>query len=241
MKSRLIRIGTWNLDWAYPAHEQDYISVLAKHPADVWVLTETTAAVVPPGFEHHRPAPIRPRDDTDKWTQDSTWVSIWSRWEVKAIPVHADPHRVTCARIAVPGVAPLLVYGTVFPWNSDVLYRDRDAKQQAIQRQFDEMSLLQRKHKDCHFVLAGDFNQFMRPQKMRIPRTHQRAIEDGLSTLGVTCVTAPAHVSQSWPHAVIDHIAVDDRISSRFTFKSAWEAQAGLSDHGGIVVQGHID
>lgn len=155
---------------------------------------------------------------------------------MQTIETKADPTRVVCGRVEVPGTRPLLVYGTVLPWNSDNLYADKSAKIDAVRRQIGEWRQVRAAHSDCHLIVAGDFNQFMAPQKSN--DTLQGAIESGLRELHVTCLTSAARIANRWPHKVIDHIAVSNDLAGQFSFKEAWNAIPNLTDHGGIIVSG---
>ena len=231
-------IGTWNLDWARRSEPHAYAQVLADHPCDVWVLTETRDEISPPKFAHSVSAAVRPRDDRRKWTPTSRWVTIWSRWRMSAVTTEMDDGRTACARVAGPDGQKLLVYGTVLPWSADVLYRTKGEKMSAIARQFEDCRRLLAKNDDCRLVIAGDFNQFMAPQKSRETETLQGAIEIGLRNLGMICVTAPSLLGRQVPHQSIDHIAVPAAIADRFASADAWPSSSKLSDHGGIVIAG---
>jgi hypothetical protein len=233
--SEPLRIGTANLDWATASAPSAYTALLDRHRAHVWILTETAGCIIATDLANSVHSPVRPRDDTKKWSSTSFWVSILSRWKLTQIPVEADPTRVVCARVDPPGFAPLLIYGTVLPWSTDGLYRDWSSKQEAILRQLAELARLQVQHPDAHLIVAGDFNQFMRPQ--RTLRTLQRTLEDGLANLGLTCVTASPAVQQECPAHIIDHIAAPTELALRFRFSRAWDPHPSLSDHGGIVVE----
>ena len=55
-----MRIGTWNVEYAYEKRLDALHAKLAEHPADIWVLTETHDALVPPGCTfavHSAPRP----------------------------------------------------------------------------------------------------------------------------------------------------------------------------------------
>lgn len=231
----LITIGTWNLDWAFASSPQQYSEVLNAQRADLWVLTETRDLVCPAVHQNAVHSPQRPRDDVRKWTQDSRWVSIWSRWPLEQIPTEADPTRVVCARVSPSEMQPFLIYGTVLPWNGDRLYRKQD-KRRAIERQVEEWRSLIKEHRDCFLIVIGDYNQGMSQQKSLPSETLQGAIELGLQELNMTCLTSPQRVGHLWPHQMIDHISVPNEIAAEFCFETAWLADPKLSDHGGIVV-----
>lgn len=235
----MITIGTWNLDWAFRGKTTQYSDVLTRHAADIWVLTETRDAACPPAHQYVFHSPQRPRDDVRKWTEDSRWASIWSRWPLEPVVTKSDPTRVVCARISPSGMKPLLVYGTVLPWRGDTLYRKED-KKRAIERQIEEWGSLKKAHHDCSLIVIGDYNQEMAKQKAPPTETLQGAIELGLQSLEMTCLTTPQRVGHAWSHEVIDHISVPNEIAAEFEFQTAWLPDPALSDHGGIVVSGNI-
>src|SRR5207253_1321883 len=92
-----IRIGTWNVEWANEARNRDHLAVLMRHPADIWILTET-----------HRRLDIRPTHPFSVCSEtglnysgvreidaDSAWVTIWSRFEFRGRIAVPNPRRQT--------------------------------------------------------------------------------------------------------------------------------------------------
>ena len=80
---------------------------------DVWVLTETHDAI--DLGETHEAIHSVPRPNR---RAGERWVTIWTRFPVKARVATIDEERTAAAVVTGPG-GDLLVYGTVLPWHAD--------------------------------------------------------------------------------------------------------------------------
>ena len=102
-----MKIGTWNVAYGVGGRNPDRRAILVSKDADVWVLTETNAAL--DLGRMFSPVSSEPRKLPDKGAR---WVTIWSRFPLlRSLPV-PDPRRMVAAVFDSPG-GPLAVAGVV--------------------------------------------------------------------------------------------------------------------------------
>lgn len=113
-----MRIGTWNVEYAFKERLAALGAVLREQRAGIWILTETHDDLAPAGSPHvvHSAAPPK------NWSgirPGSRWVSIWSAFPViEHITLEkGDAERTVTALLDVGGGESMAVYGTVMPWN----------------------------------------------------------------------------------------------------------------------------
>ncbi|MBD2079441.1 endonuclease/exonuclease/phosphatase family protein [Leptolyngbya sp. FACHB-17] len=110
------RIATWNLErprqngWIKNQRRLDRIREI---DADIWVLTETNAAIdLKPDYEYVATVPYQGHKPGENLT------TLWSRWRIlRCIPTF-DPTYAVCAEVESP-FGLMLVYGTVITWAND--------------------------------------------------------------------------------------------------------------------------
>lgn len=242
-----IRIGTWNVEYAHNARNSDRLALLVCNPADIWILTETHSSL--DLSSTHTPYRSAPRPIThNKIDAESTWVTIWSRYELCERIDVPDPRRQVAA-IFNTTVGKVSVAGVVLPWHADI--GDEPAKSPPAEwdehRRVigDEMpDLLERlfSEKDCRHVLAGDFNTVLAspgywagPECM--DALNALLLSNGLAahTMHIPYLNPP----YNWlpQQNLIDHICTDFRQAQSLT---TWVGDDGLvprlSDHPGVVV-----
>ena len=115
-----MRIGTWNVEYVYPARLEALRTVLFANQADIWVLTETHDDLRPAQCEFVAHTEPRPKN----WPgirRGSRWVSIWSRFPIIANVTlsTADRERTIAVLLDVGQSRKMIVYGTVMPWRGD--------------------------------------------------------------------------------------------------------------------------
>jgi hypothetical protein len=233
-----MRIGTWNVEYAYERRLPALLEVLRSNPADILILTETHDSLMPPGLTNAAHSLPRPRN----WPgirDGSRWVSIWSRFpllERVDLP-DADKER-TVAAMFDAGERKLLVYGTVLPWKGDRGIFNWDEHHRVIDQQCDEWRRLRSIHADVELCVAGDFNTDMGTGGRYGTRRGIAALREGLTACGLYCATAPdAFGIQSLPHLPIDHIAVPLTWRARASIVACWAAdRKQTSDHSGLII-----
>jgi len=154
-----VRIGTWNVEYAYPNRLDALRRVLTENAADIWVLTETHDDLVPPGCAHVAHSEPRPKN----WSgirDGSRWVSIWSRFPIAGIvrlPA-ADLERTVVARIELSPSETMFVYGTVMPWKGDRGKFDWSEHHRIVPEQCAEWRALRDQCPEATLCVAGDYN-----------------------------------------------------------------------------------
>jgi hypothetical protein len=234
-----MRIGTWNVEYAYETRLDALRAKLAENPADIWVLTETHDALVPQGCEFAAHSLPRPKN----WSgirSGSRWVSIWSRYPILRqvdLP-EADRERTVAALLDVGHDATVLVYGTVLPWKGDRQKFDWSEHHRIIPKQCSEWLKLQDLHADAALCVAGDYNTDLGTGAYYGTKAGIAALRTGLENCDLFCPTAPELFPTGWlPHPPIDHIALPAMWKGKTTVVAAWPAdRLNLSDHSGLVV-----
>ena len=109
-----MRIGTWNVEYGVGAEKNARrLRRLREMNCDVWILTETHDDL-DLGADYQAVS-TTPRPNK---RAGSRWTTIWSRLPiVKSVAVE-DLNRTVAVLLESP-VGPLIVFGTVLPWNTD--------------------------------------------------------------------------------------------------------------------------
>ena len=247
-----MRIGTWNVEYAIHSLNQHRLAVLNARDAEVWVLTETHADLDLSGTHFPVVAEARPGLGTKKVKPGSTWVTIWSRFQlIRTVPV-PDARRMVAAVFDAPG-GPVAVAGVVLPWHDDVGDGPADprpahwAEHRRVLR--DELPALLRALRESgteRRIVAGDFNAHLAlPYPLSYPYPPDESLRRELAELmareGLVCHTAdepyPLPLPRGLvPQTLIDHVCTDlgpGRVE-------AWSGIDGngrqLSTHPGVVV-----
>lgn len=235
-----MRIGTWNVEYAYPKRLDAIRQVIAAHPADIWILTETHDDLAPVGCSHVAHSLPRPKN----WNgirAGSRWVTTWSAFPiVDTIMLEAaDRERTVVAKLDVGSDRPLLVYGTVLPWKGDRGVSNWDEHHRVIQQQSLEWQAIAAQFTDADLVIAGDYNTDMGTGRHCGTKRGIADLNRALSECELYCATAPEHLSADiLPHPPIDHISLPSKWQSRTKVAAAWPADRKChSDHSGLIVQ----
>jgi len=246
--SAVLRIGTWNVEYADSASTNARRrAVMERCPADIWVLTETHDDLTPgPQFRasHSEQRPFY----GNRVRERSRWVSIWTRLPIvtEVRLAHADHERTVVALIQTP-LGPLLVYGTVMPWNGDKGRMGSNLSavgwsehHRVIPLQIADWRELRRLMPGTPLCVAGDYNSDMQVGAYYGTACGITLLQQGLKEVGLFCATDTSCVAGGWlAHPPIDHIALPEPWKSRVGLASAWEGRVGsprLSDHSGMVI-----
>lgn len=236
------RIATWNLErpkqnsWAKNPRLLSQVNVIN---ADLWILTETNAAIALTGYEPVQSLPLQ-----NYHQQGENFVTLWSRWPILQQLPTFDPVYAVCAEVDSPWGA-MIVYGTL------IVYRDEpDAHGQVIQWQEHRRSLRQncedwarlRKDYPQHkFCIAGDFNQNLDDTVWYGDREAREFLCTALEQLQLRCCTTKDFRAAGFSRATIDHIFLSKDLDSHFIEMAAWEginpAREKMSDHNGVWVE----
>lgn len=233
-----MRIGTWNVWYAYKGRLDALHQVMANNSADIWVLTETHDDLVPLGCKYVAHSEARPKVSPNI-RPGSRWVSIWSKHPIeKVFLASADQKRTVIARVNLGEAGDLLVYGTVLPWKGDQI-PGWSEHHRVIPKQCAEWLELRKTYPETLLCVAGDFNTDMGSGSRYGTQQGIEALRLGLSECGAFCSTEPGRfpvgLLQVQP---IDHIALPVAWQHTSSVVAAWPAdKRNLSDHSGMVVE----
>ena len=219
-------------------------SRITETDADIWVLTETNSVVdliaTHPYFASTEPVP-------NYHTPGEHWATVWSRYPARAIPTR-DPSITAALEVETPS-GPLLVYGTVLPYEADRLtsgakvWSEHYRVVPAQGREWQEFRALYPNHFMC---VAGDLNQSRDNRKWYgrywYGTDHARKLlTDALSSANLVCVTDGDLVDggKLESRSTIDHICLDESLARCIREVGAWEGRTEavrLSDHNGVYV-----
>jgi endonuclease/exonuclease/phosphatase family metal-dependent hydrolase len=238
-----LRIGTWNVEYAYVKRLDALRKVLESNAADIWILTETHDDLVPSRCTHFAHSGPRPKN-WNSIREGSRWVSIWSKYPViRDLSLETqDSLRTVAALIDLGTSGKLLVYGTVIPWKNDRQYegiKNWSEHHRVIPEQCDEWLELQNAYRDVPLCVAGDFNTDLGTGSYYGTKLGIELLRKGMDACGLFCATDPTNMPKGLlPDPPIDHIALPNSWQSRTSVVSAWPRSKGvLSDHSGIIVE----
>jgi endonuclease/exonuclease/phosphatase family metal-dependent hydrolase len=223
-----LRVATWNVEWAKPGSERGerVRAVLAGLAADILIVTEGSAAVLPEGGHII--------DAGADWgygdKPERRKVLAWSRtpWtDVETIDVGASRGRVVSARTETV-LGEIEVISVCIPWrDAHVRTGRRDARPWS--EHLECCSHLVDRPIGPRTVIAGDFNQ-------RIPRIRQPiAVAVALDQVLTPFTVWTGGDTDAGP--LIDHIATTPDL--RCSAMQAWagrDVTGRLSDHAGVAV-----
>jgi endonuclease/exonuclease/phosphatase family metal-dependent hydrolase len=226
-----VRVATWNVEWATPtsARRRRIAEILRRLEADIIVVTEGDAALLPPDGHLIDGGP----DWGYRQVGNRRKVIAWSRspWQaVTAAPAGALQGRLVIGRTTTP-VGGLTVVGVCIPWkDAHVRTGRRDAKPWSEHIEYCQAlgPLLDRLQEPV--VIAGDFNQMV-PRRRQPVDVHgaltTALIGFDLHTTGTTAVGP-----------LIDHIATSTGLfqAEQVTVWPGTDDRSKLSDHAGVAV-----
>lgn len=235
-----MRIATWNVEYAYPKRIEAIRNTIARHPADIWILTETHDDLAPGGCPYPAHSLPRPKN----WSgirQGSRWVSVWSAYPIiQTIELDgADTERTVAVMLDAGAARPVIVYGTVMPWKGDRGVFNWDEHHRVIQQQAREWSALTARYPEADLVIAGDYNTDMGTGRHYGTKRGIADLNKALSECNLYCATAAANIPPSLlPYPPIDYISVPVAWQNQTRIAAAWPADRKVhSDHSGLVVQ----
>ncbi len=248
-----LRIATWNLErpgWKSP-RVQPQLETIAAIDADIWILTETHAAIkLDPPYNCVESPPQKLRRKGEQTT------AIWTRCKVlRNIPTFTDrpderdPQCPTyavgrpamspaaCAEIETP-LGPLLVYGTIIAHFGDkgreVTSSYGDEQYKAIHAHRDDWARLRNSRPMC---VAGDFNTTLNGRSWE-PKDARPKLEAALVTNDLHCVT------NTFAYC-IDHICLTPEWAERVIHREQWEIPLRdgkkITDHKATSVDLRLD
>ena len=244
MSRTFMRIATWNIDRGPNKLLATIRAQLGAIDADIWILTETKASVIP---ESRAPDPFagyvglasRPESHKEKPGQNKT--TIWSRFGLQRTIATFDPDTAVCAEIQTP-MGPMIVYGSIITYWGDTnaeFPKQWDRHLNEIERHANDWERIATKLHDPIMCLAGDFNQ-NRDNTLWFPQAEKNrnavsVLSQALKDRSIKCVTEQDMRSEKKiPRANIDHICLSDRIAKHAIAYDTWYVE-GLS-HNGVCI-----
>ena len=230
-----LTLATWNVEWATPRNHAPITERIAGMNADILVVTEGDAGVLPAGGTH--------LDGGTDWGYTNTkpdWrkVMLWSRHPMRAIEGEGPAKvlgRFTMAQVNTP-VGDVTVIGVCIPWRDAHVRTGRRKSKPWCEHMayLEHLGTVIRRHRDQPLIVMGDFNQ--RFPRTRAPQEVFDAINDALD--GLVVITAgqlPGLTRQD-----VDHIAVSDHFEPQQVWGIDRHDDSGrlLSDHDAVLAYG---
>jgi hypothetical protein len=235
-----MRIGTWNVEYAAGGEKNDRrLRRLREMDCDLWVLTETHDDL---DLGHGYHAVSTTHRVTGR--AGARWTSIWSRFPIMKAVLVEDSNRTVAALIESP-LGPLVVYGTVLPWHTDLGPKGNaeawSEHHRIVPRQGQEWATLRAAYPQAALVVAGDFNMNLGGRHHYGTAAGREMLRAGLRGAALVCITETERVPVGLSHAPIDHICLSEQLAPQARVAEAWEGtdaeRVRLSDHIGLVVE----
>lgn len=235
---RTLRVATWNVERPHEQGRKNGVirEKLRELDADLLVLTETHAAIVPDHLEAHAATENNTANDwrylNSAHRAGEHCAMIWSRWPIVATHTTFDRTHAVCAEIATP-LGHVLVYGTIITWHADKGVDGRSRGWQEHYRSLEQHGAdWQRLAAIGPLITAGDFNTTL--DGTYYGTKHGRELlRAALASANLWCPTARLQ-------RTIDHICVPERWAGDVRQCFTWEAylpEGGpVSDHHGVGI-----
>jgi endonuclease/exonuclease/phosphatase family metal-dependent hydrolase len=240
--STRVRIATWNLErpkqngWV---KNQRCLDKIREIDADVWVLTETNAAIaIPSDYEAVASASV-----SGYHAVGENLSTIWSRWKVlRSIPTF-DPIWAVCAEVDSPFGA-MIIYGTVITYANDKGISDTakrwEEHRRSIRQHHEDWLRIQKQYPNHLMCIAGDFNQSRDNSGWYEEKESVELLSTALHDLSVVCVTEENLQTKGLSRSTVDHICLSESLQSYKVGVGAWEGTTPenkkMSDHNGMFV-----
>jgi hypothetical protein len=235
------RIATWNLERPKQnggVKNQRRLNKIYEINADVWVLTETNAAIeLQDDFTSLTSSPC-------EWHQSGESLStIWAKWEVLHPITTFDPHWAVCTEVNSPFGA-MIIYGTVITYANDKGVSGTaerwEEHRRLIQRHHEDWSRIQKLYPDHLMCIAGDFNQSRDCSGWYEEKQSVEMLSAALCDLSLVCVTEENFQKKGFSRSTVDHICLSKSLLPYMLEVGAWEGKnlngEKMSDHNGVFV-----
>lgn len=236
-----MRIATWNLERPKLqglARNSHIVEKIREVNADIWILTETNAAVSP-GDAYFSAATL---PEPKYHSLGESYTAIWTTWRMlRMIPTFDD--MAICVELETP-VGRMLVYGTIITYANDRGPKNTSKRwvehRKAILKHSEDWQRIRKDYPDHHFIVGGDFNQSRDGSGWYEDHDSVLLLTDALQQASLTCVTDldMRKEGKLKNRASIDHICISEGLIADF---SVWEGTTDdsqrMSDHNGVLVE----
>jgi endonuclease/exonuclease/phosphatase family metal-dependent hydrolase len=245
-----MKIATWNLQRPGKTKAERATRLqarIAAVDADIWILTETNAIIVPgQDFSGVASPPV-----PGLHRSGENWTTIWSRFPILSVIPTCAPETSVCVEIEGPS-GRILVYGTVLPYHADRIagegLRSWQSHYESIPLHEQDWLEIRAKRPEHHFCLAGDLNQSRDGRRWNGRLWYgtnkgREMLTRAFERCDLKCLTEEDFVAAKKlkTRSTIDHICVDTSWASSVQHVDAWEPTHDdgirISDHNGVVVE----
>ncbi len=236
-----LRIATWNLERPTEnGHLRNVrrIKKIREIDADLWVLTETHAAITLDGYTS-----LASQSLPGYHANGESFATILSRWPIRRAVSTLDPYFTVCADVDSPA-GPMLVFGTIITYAND---RGQDGKsrrweehRKSIESHAADWRRLRKDFPDHLFCVAGDFNQSRDGSGWYEDAESLKKLSSALDQSSLQCVTELDMRANGLSRATVDHICLSRSLASGVHTIGAWEGTTEdggrMSDHNGVFI-----
>lgn len=232
-------VATWNLE--RPSRRpigrtQRIHAALSAVPADIWILTETRASLIPNRAYY----PTHSKPHQGRRPDDERWVSIWSRWPVRAL----DEDFWSATALIESPLGNLIVHGVVLPY----MHEPAPGAPQVWSRFIEELGTQRNRwvrtrmqYPDIPLVVAGDLNQTLGGSLRYGSPATRDALVEALVDADLKCLTAGDEpTGQLRGIHLVDHICATSHLNAGSSFK-LWGPRTAdgcsMSDHTGVAIE----
>ena len=239
-----MRIGVWNLECVvHKDRNPARLDFLRARDVDIWVLTETHAEI---DLSASHPHAVHSAQ-RNRSRNGMHWVSIWSRFPVVEMPKSEDV-RTAIALLDAP-IGPMLVFGTVWPWQSDNGEYPGDktwaswARQApVVAQQAEQWSRLKAEWPQSILCVAGDLNMTFGGPFPYASKAGRAEAASAMQRHDLVCTTAWSRLPEgALDRGPIDHVLLPRPIADRTHVSDLWRGRPRqpdrLSDHSGLIVE----
>ena len=220
-----MKIITWNVGRPSKRKQQLISELLTEQNADIYILTETHAAVKPNlDLEFVSTITLPAIHDGYSYSPGENRTTIWTKFPVKEIHKTCDPYTCVCADIETPdGV--LTVYGTII----GILGGNGIGRQRFKDDFKEQLSDFENLLASKQALIAGDFNVTFSGRPY--PSVHDaQTLRSAFIKAGLINLTET--IPDGIDHIVVSNSFMKDKVVSITT----WNEDKKLSDHIGICI-----
>lgn len=235
-----MKIATWNVErpkingWT---RNPRIIAKLREENADLWILTETNAAISP-GEDFFSAATL---PELKYHNLGESYATIWTRWPMLRNIKTYSAEMAVCVEVKSP-IGPMIVYGSIITYANDKGPQGTSGRwgehKKAIIEHCKDWKRIRAAFPNHHFVAAGDYNQSRDGSGWYEDAKSVELLSDAFTDNDLRCVTDKIKLVES--RSTIDHICISKSMDTLPLTVTGWEGRNNkgerLSDHNGVVM-----